>query len=173
MDTEIPESTEVRVYSTREQIKMLDERMKPLKHNIQSTHGRLAELRQEQKRIEKEWHDAQVYRRDTEYELDELVRQRAELAKKLADEPDFEDPRFLQALEAFKELPMWATLHPFQQEGIALMLYRYTCPNVAITDGFLNADDTGLGKTAMTAMTIQTIEKLLDSGFKRERIKRT
>lgn len=169
----VPESSEVRVYSTREQIKQLEEQMKPLNHSLNLTHGRLAELREEQKRLEREWHAAVDHRNRTELQLDNLKRQRQELAKKLADEPDFEDPRFIQALEAFKQLPMWATLHEFQQDGIALMLYRYTCPNIAITDGFLNADDTGLGKTAMTAMTIQTIETLLDQGFKRERIKRS
>jgi SNF2 family DNA or RNA helicase len=89
-----------------------------------------------------------------------LSRARMEAREKLQKEPDVTNPPLERILGEIADWPEWKKLRDYQKADLILTWDRFLRPEVTGQWGVFNANDTSLGKTAETALTIRGLRVL-------------
>lgn len=113
----------------------------------------LLELAHENRR--KAWYATQDCERNLGYIEQQYARDEAERLAVQAAAPDLNNPELVAIMEFMKTDTNWLRLRDYQKADLILTWDRFLRPGKQW--GIFNANDTSLGKTAETAMTIRGI----------------
>lgn len=89
-----------------------------------------------------------------------LARVKMEARERLSKEPDVSNPPLEKILSAVAEWPEWTKLRDYQKADLIFTWDRFLRPETTGQWGVFNANDTSLGKTAETAMTMRGLRVL-------------
>jgi len=90
----------------------------------------------------------------------QLVSAKVRERERLQKEPDVTNPPLEKIIAEMAKTPEWAKLRDYQRADLIYSWDRFLRPEVTLQWGIFNANDTSLGKTAETAMTIRGLRVL-------------
>jgi SNF2 family DNA or RNA helicase len=153
-----------KVRELTESIQDLDSEYDTLDEEVRQLSVQLNELREklEVARQKKQTAYFQKTNARTDLEVAErgLARAKMEAREKLQKEPDLTNPPLEKILSGVSQWPEWTKLRDYQKADLIFSWDRFLRPEVTGQWGIFNANDTSLGKTAETAMTIRGLRIL-------------
>lgn len=99
------------------------------------------------------WYTLTSQKRTVENMEQQYIREEEERLANLANEPDLTNPELVTILAGLKDDPHWIRLRDYQKADLILTWDRFLRSGKQW--GVFNANDTSLGKTAETAMTVR------------------
>lgn len=153
-----------RVRELRTSIENLDSEYETLDQEVRELSAQMNDLKTKLDLARNKKQTAYFSKTSTKNDLDNAERglARARLAEreKLQKEPDTSNPPLERILSAVAEWPEWKKLRDYQKADLILTWDRFLRPEVTGQWGVFNANDTSLGKTAETALTIRGLRVL-------------